>query len=141
MLFYTSTVGRCNVSVPPRSLRGNWGKKMEDYQCWSNIVLCPRSRVLMLAAATRGLLTPGHPYLLTYLGLCPRLYKFRENPQVNAQRNAVVKTGLVREGKWRLSSVSQAFGEDLRELSYPVQCCDLPPGSFKYSVATTASKK
>lgn len=65
-------------------------------------------------------LTPAYLYLLTYLGLCPCPYKFRENPEVNAQRNAVVKTGLVREGKGRLLSVSEAFGEDLRELSYPV---------------------
>ena len=86
-------------------------------------------------------LTPAYPYLLTYLGLCSCPYKFRENPQVDAQRNAVVKTGLVSEGKRTLSSVSEAFGEDLRELSYPVQCHDLPPGGFKYSVATTASKQ
>ena len=40
-----------------------------------------------------------------------------------------------------LSPVSEAFGEDLGELSHPLQCHDLPPASSKYGVATTASRK
>ena len=42
------------------------------------------------------------PCLLTDLGLRPCLCRCGENPQVSAQRSAVVKAGLLRGGKWRL---------------------------------------
>lgn len=68
---------------------------MEDDQRLSNIVLCPRSGVLVLATAPWCLLRGCH---LPWAGLCPRPYSSRESPRSNAQGSAAVKTGLVREG-------------------------------------------